>query len=74
MDYLDRLIELLRPYPYEYIARKLGVHVNTVGNWMRGETDMHLRTFVLLVKRFRLDANYIIKGEMRDRPHGIERR
>ena len=74
MDYLDRLIELLSKYPNEYIARKIGVHVNTVGHWMRGETDMHLCNFVQLVRRFKLDANYIINGEMRGKPHGIEKR
>ena len=73
MDYMDRLIAALRKYPQEYIAAKLGVHINTVGHWMRGETDMQLRHFVAIVKRFKLDANYIIKGK-EGAPNGIEYR
>ena len=72
-DYKLRLAEALEDIPASTIAYRMNVHVNTVRNWKNGATDMSLGSFINLVRKFNLDANYIIKGK-EGAPDGIEYR
>jgi len=71
--YKQRLIEELEDIPASTIAYRMHVHINTVRNWKKGVTDMSLGSFIELVRKFNLDANYIIKGK-EGAPDGIEYR
>lgn len=74
MGYKERLQQLLHKYPASIIAYRMNVHVNTARNWKTGKTDMSLNSFVDLINTLDLDADYIIKGERRDFPNGVEQR
>ena len=52
--------------PQRELARELNVHVNSIGKWERGETDLDLKSAIRLCVFFGISLDWLAFGDTRE--------